>query len=82
MLPIQLYLFDFPKDFCSKTDIYCMCFIYYLVWNRFQKTETLFGQITLKNYASQDSIIRNLLTIYHKYCNLIGYRTHYLSGDR
>ena len=23
-----------------------------------------------------------LVTIYCKYCNLIGYRTHYLSGDR
>ena len=27
-------------------------------------------------------ISRNLLTIYRKYCNLIGYRTHYLSSDR
>ena len=27
-------------------------------------------------------ISRNLLTIYHKYYNLIGYHTHYLSGDR
>ena len=29
-----------------------------------------------------NSISRNLLTIYRKYCILIGYRTHYLSGDR
>ena len=28
-----------------------------------------------------DNISRNLVTIYRKYCNLIGYRTHYLSGD-
>ena len=27
-------------------------------------------------------IIENLLTIYRKYCNLTGYRTHYLSRDR
>ena len=27
-------------------------------------------------------IIRNLLTVYRKYCNLIGYRTYYLSRDR
>ena len=28
------------------------------------------------------AFIKNLLPSNHKYCNLIGYRTHYLSGDR
>ena len=28
------------------------------------------------------TISRNLLTIYHKYCTLIGYHIHYLSDDR
>ena len=27
-------------------------------------------------------VSRNRLTISRKYCSLIGYRTHYLSGDR
>ena len=28
------------------------------------------------------AISRNLVIIYRKYCNLTGYRTRYLSGDR
>ena len=46
------------------------------------KTSVHVGIILVSQSKNLTLISRNLVTIYHKYCNPIGYRTYYLSGDR